>query len=135
MSKVTWDKVTDLVKERGRVYVYACRDTRNGGIIEEDACIEIFGGDDALERAREYLLEWYDAHEFDVDAAVYTYGDFDDCWQRFGKKPTDVELERFCGPFGSDNVRVDGPGHHPGGREWWVRPQPDILTISSVPIR
>lgn len=131
--EATWDRISDLVKERGKVY--ACRDTRNDGIIEEDAYIEVFGGDDALEKAREFLLDGYDTEEFDVDAAVYAFGDFGDCWQKFDRQPTDVELERFCGPFGVDGVRVEGAGHHPGGRAWWVTPYADVLTIASMPTK
>jgi len=80
--------------------------------------------------ARAYLLSGYDAADWDHAAAVIEPGHFGDAWYKFYSwRPGDEE--RFA-PFTAEQLYIQRPGQHPGGRAWWITPRPEVLVISAI---
>lgn len=98
---------------------YATQDHEDG-YVSEGAHIAVF---DSLKDAEEYAREGYDLD--DGEALTITTGEFGDCWIKAAQKPAvgDPTLT----PFTFNDVRVQHPGEHPGGRFYWLTPRRDVL--------
>jgi hypothetical protein len=108
--------------------IYATQDYY-GDRIEHDAFIACF---DTEAEAREYLLAPYRHDDWDISTAEIAPGRFSDCWIKTHYKPQ-IEAGLYdCAPFSPDELSVRGPGEHPGGRQWWITPTPDVLVVAII---
>lgn len=55
---------------------------------------------------------------------------YGDCWFKVQSGPTPDQLERWAAEadMNVDDLIVQGPGTHPGGRAWWITPRVDVMT-------
>lgn len=102
-----------------------------GAFINENADIIAF---ETIEAAREYLLRSYDATEWDRETATIEAAEIGDCWVRFWSEPTSEQLEEVARKNGmkADDLHIDRPGQHPGGKVWWVSPRVEVLVVSAI---
>lgn len=102
--------------------IYATKDAEDGKI-QQDAEIRAFA---TYDEARAWLLRGYDATEWDLDTAEIFAGRYGDAWLQYYQRPPHPD-ERGFKPFTIDQLSIEGPGWHPGGKAWWVTPIPDVL--------
>lgn len=97
---------------------YATRDSEDG-YINEDAHVAVF---DTRAEAEAYLRDGFDSTEWAVDVEDGRYGD---CWMKFQNAPRvgDTSLS----PFTYNQLSILAPGQHPGGKQYWITPRPDVL--------
>ena len=107
--------------------VYATLDADTDGSIHLNADIYRFG---SVIEARAWLLAPYDPAEWNLAAAKIGPGRFGDCWIRT-IDPVRVGAS-LLNPFTYTQVRVARPGQHPGGRDYWVTPAVDVLTVTYI---
>lgn len=105
---------------------YATTDADDGWI-SQNAAIVAFETEAA---AREWLLRGYDAVDWNLETAVIEPGGFGDCWIKTIVEPG--EDERFFEPFTRDQLIIQRPGQHPGGKAWWIEPSEPVLVISQI---
>lgn len=97
------------------------------GKIAEGADISAFNTE---EEARAWLLKafeksgWEEAG-FQIMIEVGSYGD---CWIKASRAPEDDD--RWIAPFSAADLYVAAPGHHPGGKRYWITPRPDVLVAT-----
>lgn len=103
---------------------YATIDSEYGHI-SEDADIFAF---DTRDEAEAYLRAGYDAEDWSVEIDDGLFGD---CWIKLHREPSDDEP--FFAPFTADDLIVQRPGQHPGGRVWWISPRVDVLVAKVSP--
>lgn len=106
--------------------VYATTDY-DGERISENADILAF---DTHEEARAYLLAGYDSRDWDLASAEIRHGRWSDCWIKAMSDPGDDPS--YIGPFAQSDISVQHPGTHPGGRFWWITPDPDVLVLARI---
>lgn len=113
--------------------IYATRDAEDG-TISENAHIQAFATED---EARRWLLAGFDDSEWDLAGAEFGDGRCDDCWIKVHSKP-EIEGDRLVAgicdfsPFLADELIVQAPGQHPGGRAWWIQPSPPVMVLTSI---
>jgi hypothetical protein len=107
--------------------IYATHDHNGYGGITLDATIEVFESEAA---AREWLLAPYRDGGWDINSAVIDAGQFGDCWIKSVDAPS--VGTPWISPFSFNQVRVERPGRHPGGRFYWTTPRPDVLVVASI---
>ena len=92
-----------------------------------NTCAEIVPFETYYEMSR-----WLAAHESldDDEEVVIVEGSFGDCWIKQGFEPEPIHYS----PFHPDDVRVLGPGAHPGGSEWWITPTVPVYVARIVDI-
>lgn len=107
--------------------VYATRDA-DGVTIRENAPIRPFR---TAAEAEEWLLA---AHDLEPgERPVVKVGEFGDCWTMCHRPPElDIGLGSWS-PFTIEELIVQAPGTHPGGRMWWVTPRPPVLVVTFEP--
>jgi len=110
--------------------IYATRDA-DGGKIGRDATIAKFVTEEA---AREWLLSPYRDGGWDMDSAVIEAGDYGDCWLKWMHAPRvgNPGAGEGYAPFSFNQLFIQAPGEHPGGRFWWITPRVDVLTVSEI---
>lgn len=103
--------------------MYYATINHNGESIETGADIVPFASCDEM-------MRWLTSHEFldEDEELVLVEGSFSDCWIKQGAEPEPVDYA----PFHPDDVRVLGPGAHPGGREWWITPLVPVFVARIV---
>ena len=99
---------------------YASRDA-DDGCISVGANISAF---DTREVAETYLREPY--RHADSPPVIET-GRYSDCWLKCSVESGPVAYA----PFQLDDMLILAPGQHPGGKELWLTPQPDVLIAVS----
>jgi hypothetical protein len=99
---------------------YATRDTHDSGdSIAEGAEIIGFGEyDDAIA----YVSEGIDLEP--GERIVVEPGEYGDCWLKLRSDPQGDDF--LFEPFTPDQVSIQRPGQHPGGRAYWVTPYPKV---------
>ena len=115
---------------RRRRAIYATRDfNSNGcGTINRNAVINKFATTDA---AREYLLAGYDPTEWDtIDAVIAPCTDYGDAWIKSISRPT-IGCH-WIAPFSYNQLRIERPGQHPGGKFYWITPVVDVLVLGEI---
>ena len=124
--------------ERGmrQMTVYATTDA-DGGRISQNATIREFASE---QEARTYLLHGYDAADWKLETAEIGAGDFGDCWVKMHSAPQTDGDELIvglfdCAPFKADQLIVQSPGQHPGGRAWWIEPIEPVLIMRNIQAR
>ena len=113
--------------------IYATKDS-DGGRISENATILAFASE---QEARAYLLKGYDAADWDMASAEIGAGCYGDCWVKVHSAPHVDRDELIAGlfdgaPFTADQLAVQAPGQHPGGRAWWIEPTEEVLVVTSI---
>ena len=105
--------------------IYATTDA-NGLTISERAVIRGFASEsEALSAlAREYDLE-------PGERLVLDAGSFGDCWIKTHDAPRPDGL-LDTSPFALDDLIVQAPGSHPGGRAWWLTPSDPVMVAVIV---
>lgn len=98
---------------------YATIDAEEG-TINQNADIVSF---DTRAEAEAYLRSGYDATEWAVEIEE---GRFGDCWIKCHSEPKDAYSVDVA-PFVLEDLTVRAPGQHPGGRQWWLEPQAEVL--------
>lgn len=100
--------------------VYATRDA-DGVYIHQDARIRPFR---TAAEAEEWLL---DAYPITVpgERPVFKIGEFGDCWIKL-HSIKDLSVWQFS----REQLNIQAPGTHPGGRMWWVTPRPPVLVVT-----
>lgn len=104
--------------------VYATLDSE-GDRIERDAAIFAFP---SLQQAREYLLDGFPENWWRWETAAIEAGSYGDAWIKTLDYPAPYVVE----PFTLDECSIARPGEHPGGREYWITPRPDVLVVSHI---
>ena len=104
------------------------------GRIFENAGIDAF---ETMDEVRAYLLRGYDAVDWKLDTAEIGPARFGDCWVKVHSAPRAKDGGFVAGlfdgaPFRPDQLRVSGPGEHPGGRAWWIEPTEEVLAVLSI---
>jgi hypothetical protein len=114
---------------RARAF-YATQDAADGKIFR-DATIRKFATE---AEARAYLLQGYDPKEWDLSTAEIGPGDYRDCWMEWMKAPRVGNPGAGDGyaPFTFNQLFIQHPGQHPGGRFWWITPAVDVLIITEI---
>lgn len=113
--------------------IYATTDA-DGGRVSQNATIHAFASE---QEARTYLLRGYDAADWKLETAEIGAGDFGDCWVKVHSAPQ-IEGDKLiaglfdCAPFKADQLIVQSPGQHPGGRVWWIEPSEEVLVVTFV---
>lgn len=102
--------------------------TDNDGVrVADNATIRAF---DTEADARAWLLSAYDPAEWDHGSAAIKPGAWGDAWFKLYQW-RDGDEERFE-PFTAEQLYIQRPGQHPGGRAWWITPRPEVLVISAI---
>lgn len=106
----------------------------DGDRIMPNAGINVFNTE---AEAIAYLLSPYPADQYRHETAVIGHGTYSDCWIKTHDRPEREDDMLVAGlldfaPFRADDLCVQGPGHHPGGRAWWITPYPPVLVIESI---
>lgn len=99
----------------------------DGSRIAQDAYIAAF---ESRAEAVAYLLSGFDPADWNHTSAVIEAGEFGDCWVKTHRAPGDDES--YFAPFTRDQLYIAGPGHHPGGRAWWIEPREEVLVIARI---
>ena len=110
-------------KGEAKMKIYATRHANDTQIVE-DAEIYVFG---TRAEAEAFLRKGFD-FEFEVEVVR---GDFSDCWKKFYTFTPDKDAASMF-PFESDDLIVQPPGSHPGGKMYWITPQPEVLVAVSL---
>ena len=106
---------------------YATADC-NGDSIPEWADIRRF---DTEAEARAFLLAGYSrADGWLPETAVIEPGRFSDCWIKSDRAPRVGEW--WIKPFSRAQLSVRGPGEHPGGVGYWIKPVVEVLVIEFI---
>ena len=100
--------------------------------IRDNATIRAF---DTEVAAREYLAAAYRDGLDDGETLTFEPGHFGDCWFKahIATAPTIDELASWGKPFAADDLIVQAPGEHPGGRAYWITPSEDVLVAVVAP--
>lgn len=106
--------------------IYATQDY-DGDRIERDAAVVKF---DTLADATAWLLKSWHADEWDRATAVIAPGQFSDAWLKRMARPR--VAGRGFEPFSYTQLQIQSPGEHPGGRQYWVTPWPDVLVVAEI---
>jgi hypothetical protein len=80
---------------------------------------------EALEKIKKELI-WNGVAEDEVEVIA---GDFGDCWIKLFKEP-DADTLNSLSPFSADDLIVQNPGSHPGGKAWWVTPLAPVYVLA-----
>jgi hypothetical protein len=113
--------------------VFATHDADDGRI-GQNATILAFASE---QNARTYLLQGYDPADWDLASAEIGAGRFGDCWAKTHSAPQ-IEGDKLiaglfdCAPFKADQLIVQSPGQHPGGRAWWIEPSEEVLVVTEI---
>lgn len=99
---------------------YATMDS-DGFLIRENAHVAAF---ETRKDAVDYLVAGCG-----LDDPTIETGQFSDCWikSHSSRAPTADDLTAWGSPFAADDLNVQSPGEHPGGRAYWITPTPVIL--------
>lgn len=103
--------------------------------IAENATI---AGFNTRAEAEEFLLSPYKrGGGWDLDSAKIGTGRYGDCWIKTFDEPKIDGSQLVAGlcdfaPFSANDLRIERPGQHPGGRRYWVTPQPDVLVVEYI---
>jgi len=100
---------------------YATTDNE-GSYINEDAEIVAF---DTREECVAYLNAAYVDGLNDGERITVCEGDFGDCWIKSLDRPSVGDA--VLSPFTYNQIMVRDPGAHPGGKVWWLTPQPPVM--------
>lgn len=107
--------------------IYASMDSDDGHIAE-NAYIQAF---DTVEEARAWLSSPFDRDGgWDVATLQIGEGRYHDCWVSTHTEP-DLKQHYFA-PFTPDQLRVQRPGQHPGGKAWWIEPSEEVLVVTHI---
>lgn len=99
---------------------YATHDHNGYGDISENAHIAAF---ETETQARVYLIS---AIELEAeDRVVIRDGQYGDCWIKSLRDPADDD--GFLAPLTLEQVSIQRPGQHPGGKCFWTTPRVDVL--------
>lgn len=63
-----------------------------------------------------------------IDIAHGSYGD---CWVKLPHNPRVGDTA--ISPFSRNQLVVQGPGQHPGGRAYWVTPRANVIIAVATP--
>lgn len=112
---------------------YATHDADDGRI-SQNAHIVAF---ETAEQAREYLLSPFDGADWNRETVEIGAGRYGDCWVKLHSAPQIEGSRLICGlfdgsPFTADQLAVQAPGQHPGGRAWWIEPTPEVLVVEYI---
>jgi hypothetical protein len=105
---------------------YATHDS-DGPHIAENANIVAFNDRAA---AVAYLMGSYDPKWWDHASAIVEPGSFGDCWIKTMEAPPVGAT--WIAPFSRSQMRVEKPGRHPGGRQYWTTPAVNVLVVSRI---
>lgn len=83
-----------------------------------------------LEAAKAGLLGAFAPDDWDHSTAIIAPGEWGDAWLKV-HSPVKVG-DSMLSPFSRAQVRVRPPGTHPGGRQWWITPFPDVLVVAFI---
>ena len=108
-------------KQKGNALVFATQDS-DGFKILENANIRGF---ETRQEAEEWLREPYAGALDEFESIRFAMGEYGDCWVKTMAAPDDTS--RWLDPLTLNNVIVQRPGSHPGGRMYWVTPTVDVL--------
>lgn len=108
--------------------VYATRDYEQTGPdfgrIREDAEIQVFTSRSAAEA-------WLrDGYKNDGPVIISTSTEWGDAWIKSIDAPH-VDTT-WIAPFRLDDLYIQGPGEHPGGRFYWITPSADISILVAI---
>jgi len=103
---------------------YATLDSE-AGHIEEDAHIASFKTyQDSVLYLAHKAIDYLEPGE----VMTYEAGDFSDCWIKSIPNPENGCLQEWDGnPFSVDDMMIQRPGDHPGGKVYWVTPRHTVL--------
>ena len=99
--------------------IYATQDN-DGHRIWGGANIKVF---DTPEDAVDFAASAWGLDE--GETLTVEAGEFSDCWIKMRRKP--VVGDHMLAPFTYNDVIIQPPGTHPGGREYWLTPRRDVL--------
>lgn len=99
----------------------------DGNRIYNAAGIKAFETEEA---ARAWLLSSFDPAEYNHATAVIRPGEFSDAWFKF--YTWDAGDENCFAPFTAEQLYIQAPGEHPGGKAWWVTPRPPVLVVAMI---
>ena len=106
---------------------YATHDAENGTIRENSTIVKF----KTRAEAEAYLLDPYPASDWDKGSAVIAVGDgWSDCWIKSVTAPGIGAHE--IRPFSRNQVYVQRPGQHPGGKKFWITPKASVLVVQSI---
>lgn len=100
----------------------------DGEHINEGADIVAF---DTREQAEAWLRRSYEDGLEEGETIRFEAGRFADCWIKFPHAPDDGQ-EIGGVPF--EQLNVQAPGTHPGGRFWWITPRAEVLVAIVDPV-
>ena len=100
----------------------------DGNHIAMEAYIEAF---DTRADAEAWLRDGLDPTEWKIEI---TEGRFGDAWVKCINDPRSDRSTLNYEPFTLDQLDIQGPGQHPGGRFWWVTPNVDVLVTKLTPV-
>ena len=106
--------------------IYATNDS-DGHRIAQNAAIFAFASE---AEARAHLLRGYSPTDWNLATAVIGHGTYGDCWIKIHSTPGDDE--RCFKPFDREQLIIQAPGQHPGGRAWWITPSEPVLVIEHI---